>query len=96
MTPVMARCACSDAYPLAECAKCTPTPREGLNPDHGQPIRPPAPRPPADDHGLTIDHSDTQTATDLAALAGAITGAVIGGSVLLGIGLLERLLRKRP
>lgn len=96
MTPVMARCSCFAKYPLAECVKCTPTPRDGLNPDHRQPIRPPLPRLPVDDRGLTVDHGDTQAAADLAAIAGAITGAVIGGSVLLGYGLLERLLRKRP
>jgi hypothetical protein len=53
MTPVMDRCACPAAYPIAECVTCTPTPDEGLYPDHRQPIPPPAPRAPADDpHGL--------------------------------------------
>jgi hypothetical protein len=53
MTPVMDRCACPAAYPIAECVTCTPTPDEGLHPDHRQPIPPPAPRAPADDpHGL--------------------------------------------
>jgi hypothetical protein len=50
MTPVMERCQCVAAYPIAECDTCTPTPREGRNPDHAKPIRPPAPRAPADDH----------------------------------------------
>jgi hypothetical protein len=49
VTPVMDRCACPAAYPIAECVTCTPTPDGGLYPDHRQPIPPPTPRAPADD-----------------------------------------------
>jgi hypothetical protein len=47
MTPVMERCA--HKLPIAECVTCTPTPSEGLYPDHRLPIPPPTPRDPADD-----------------------------------------------
>jgi hypothetical protein len=47
MTPVMTRC--EHGWPLVECSTCTPTPDEGLHPDHRQPIPPPTSRAPADD-----------------------------------------------
>jgi hypothetical protein len=69
MTPVMTRC--GHGWPLVECSTCTPTPAEGLYPDHRQPIPPPTPRTPADDtDGLAQPHT---------------AGYVLGGWIGLGL-----------
>jgi hypothetical protein len=79
MTPVMERCSCPAAYLLAECVTCTPTPPEGLHPDHRQPIPPPAPRAPAD---------DTDGLAQKPPAGYVIAGWVILGLATVGVGLI--------
>jgi hypothetical protein len=77
MTPVMTRC--EHGWPLVECSTCTPTPPEGLYPDHRQPIPPPTPRAPAD---------DTDGLAQKPPPGYVIAGWVILGLATVGVGLL--------
>jgi hypothetical protein len=95
MTPVMDRCACPAAYLLAECVTCTPTPPEGLYPDHRQPIPPPAPRAPVDDlDGLAQPISAGYVLGGWAALglaAWGVVGLVVWGVCEIGAWVVGRL-----
>lgn len=68
---------------------------------HGWPLREcigcPGSQPAVDDHGLTVnlDADEHRAAADLATAAGIITGAIVGGSLALVLGVVEIILGRR-